>query len=146
MQVGFIGTGNIGAPMAASILKAGFSLIVYDISEENAGPLLDQGAQWGNSPADVAARCEVICSCLPGPAEMAAVTTGHQGILEGVQPGSVYVDHTTNSPELAQRVHGMLKKRGVDMLDAPVSGGKEGALIRDLLMAVGGDEAVFRRC
>ena len=146
MQVGFIGTGNIGAPMAASILKAGFPLVVHDIAREKASSLLQQGATWANSPAEVAERCEVICSCLPGPREMEEVTLGSKGVVEGARPGSVYVDHTTNSPQLALRVHGVLKERGVDMLDAPVSGGKEGAMVRDLLVIVGGEILVFERC
>ena len=146
MQIGYIGTGNIGEPMAASILKAGYPLVVHDIAEGNAQNLLGQGAQWSNSPAEVAANCDFIFSCLPGPVEMEAVTLGPRGILEGIRRGSVYIDQTTNSPELVKRVHGLLKERGAEMLDAPVSGGREGALIRDLLVVVGGEEAVFQRC
>ena len=146
MQVGFIGTGNIGAPMAASILGAGFPLAVHDIAKENAAPLLEQGATWATSPAELAERCEVICSCLAAPSEMEEVTLGPKGVLAGVRSGSVYIDHTTNSPELVRRVHGELAKRGVDMLDAPVSGGKEGAMIRDLLVIVGGEKSVLERC
>jgi len=146
MQIGYIGTGNIGEPMAASILAAGFQLVVYDIAEGNAQRLLEQGAQWGNSPAEVAAKCDIICSCLPGPIEMESVALGPLGILEGIREGSVYIDQTTNSPELVQRVHGLLKERGAEMLDAPVSGGREGALVRDLLVVVGGEEAVFQKC
>ncbi|HIN91576.1 MAG TPA: NAD(P)-dependent oxidoreductase [Alphaproteobacteria bacterium] len=146
MQIGYIGTGNIGEPMAASILKAGFQLVVHDIAECNTQRLLDQGAQWSNSPAEIAANCDIIFSCLPGPVEMEAVVFGPNGILEGIRRGAAYIDQTTNSPELVQRVHGLLKERGADMLDAPVSGGREGALIRDLLVVVGGEEAVFERC
>ena len=146
MQIGYIGTGNIGEPMAANILAAGFQLIVYDIAQGNAQRLLEQGAQWGNSPAEVAAKCDIICSCLPGPIEMEAVALGPDGILEGIREGSVYIDQTTNSPALVQRVHELLKERGAEMLDAPVSGGREGAIIRDLLVVVGGEEAVFQKC
>ena len=146
MQVGFIGTGNIGTPMAANILKAGFGLVVNDVAEEKAGPLLEQGAQWASSPAALAEGCDVICSCLPGPPEMEVVTLGSKGVVEGARPGSIYVDHTTNSPELAGRVHAVLRERGVDMLDAPVSGGKEGAMVRDLLIMVGGEPSVLERC
>jgi len=146
MQVGFIGTGNIGAPMAANIMKAGFSLVVNDIVQGKAAGLLEQGAQWADSPRELAASCDIVCSCLPGPPEVEEVTLGPNGILEGLRPGSAYIDHTTSSPALAQRVHGILKDRGVDMLDAPVSGGVEGAMIRDLLVMVGGDRATFDRC
>jgi 3-hydroxyisobutyrate dehydrogenase len=146
MRVGFIGTGNIGTPMAANILKAGHSLVVHDIVREKADYLLELGAEWADSPSAVASACEVICSCLPGPVEMEQVALGPRGILEGVNPGSTYIDHTTNSPLLAQRVYEVLKAQGVSMLDAPVSGGVEGARIRDLLVIVGGDDDTFEKC
>ena len=146
MRIGFIGTGNIGTPMAASILKAGFELVVHDIHREKTQPLVDQGAVWEDSPAEVAAQCDIICTCLPGPAEMEPVTLGPGGILEGARPESVYIDHTTNSPLLARQVHGVFAEKGVAMLDAPVSGGVEGARVRDLLVMVGGDESTFKRC
>ncbi len=146
MQVGFIGTGNIGTPIAASILKAGFPLVVHDIVREKADYLLELGAQWADSPRELAAQCDIICSCLPGPEEMEEVALGNNGILEGVRAGSTYIDHTTNSPSLVQRVHGIFNEHGVAMLDAPVSGGVEGALVRDLLVMVGGDAETFARC
>ena len=146
MRIGFIGTGNIGAPMAANVLKAGLDLVVNDIHRDKTGPLLEQGAEWADSPAEVAARCDIICTCLPGPTEMEPVTLGSGGILEGARTGSVYIDHTTNSPLLARRVHGVLAEKGVAMLDAPISGGVEGASVRDLLVMVGGDEPTFQRC
>ena len=146
MRVGFIGTGNIGAPMAASILKAGYELVVHDIFRDKAAPLVEQGALWANSPAEVAAQCDITCTCLPGPTEMEPVTLGPGGILEGARPGSVYIDHTTNSPLLARRVHAVFAEKGVAMLDAPVSGGVEGARVRDLLVMVGGDDTTFRQC
>ena len=146
MRIGFIGTGNIGTPMAASILRAGNGLVVHDIHRDKTAPLVAEGAVWADSPAEVAAQCDITCTCLPGPTEMEPVTLGPGGILEGAQPGSVYIDHTTNSPLLARRVHGIFAKKGVAMLDAPVSGGVEGARVRDLLVMVGGDDATFQRC
>ena len=146
MRIGFIGTGNIGTPMAASVLGAGHELVVHDIHREKTRPLVDQGALWADSPADVAAQCDIICSCLPGPTEMEPVTLGPGGILEGAREGSVYIDHTTNSPLLARRVHSLFAEKGVGMLDAPISGGVEGARVRDLLVMVGGDEPTFQRC
>ena len=146
MRIGFIGTGNIGTPMAGSILKAGYELVVHDIQEEKTRGLVDQGAGWAESPAEIAAQSDIICTCLPGPAEMEPVTLGPGGILEGAKPGSVYIDHTTNSPLLARRVHGVFAEKGIAMLDAPVSGGVEGARVRDLLVMVGGDEDTYQRC
>jgi 3-hydroxyisobutyrate dehydrogenase len=146
MRIGFIGTGNIGAPMAANILKAGFDLVVHDIHRAKTEPLIAQGAVWADSPGVVAEQCDITCTCLPGPAEMEPVAMGPGGILEGARPGSVYIDHTTNSPLLARRVHEAFAAKGVAMLDAPVSGGVEGAMVRDLLVMVGGDEQTFQRC
>jgi len=145
MRIGFIGTGNIGAPMAANILKAGMELVVHDIRRDKAAPLVDQGAAWADSPAEVAAQCDITCACLPGPAEMEPVSIRPGGILDGARPGMIYIDHTTNSPLLAQRVHGVLAERGVDMLDAPVSGGPDGARSGRLAIWVVGDREAFER-
>jgi 3-hydroxyisobutyrate dehydrogenase len=145
MPLGFIGVGSIGRPMAGQLLRAGYQLTVYDVRREHADPLLAAGAGWGESPAAVAADCEVVVTCLPGPEEMEQVTLGPLGIVHGMRPGTLYIDHTTNSPLLVRRVHAALQARGVEMLDAPVSGGTEGAQIRDLLVMVGGDTAVFER-
>jgi 3-hydroxyisobutyrate dehydrogenase len=135
----------MGAPLAGFVLKAGFSLVVHDIRREAAATLLEQGAIWADSPADVAARCDVICTCVPGPPDMQAVTLGARGILESVNPGSVVVDHTTNAPALVRDVGVALEARGAHLLDAPLDGGREGALEGQLTLFVGGDEAVLRR-
>jgi 3-hydroxyisobutyrate dehydrogenase len=145
MRVGFIGLGNMGGPLASFVLKAGFSLAVHDIRREAAAALLEQGAIWADSPAEVAARCDVICTCVPGPLEMQAVTLGVRGILEGVKPGAVVIDHTTNAPGLVREVGGALEARGAHLLDAPLDGGREGALEGQLTLFVGGDEAILRR-
>jgi len=145
MRVGFIGLGNMGGPLAGFVLKAGFSLVVHDIRREAAAPMLEQGAIWADSPADVAARCDVICTCVPGPPEMQAVTLGPGGILEGVKPGAVVIDHTTNAPAIVRDVGRALEARGAQLLDAPLDGGREGALEGQLTLFVGGDEAVLRR-
>src|SRR5947199_376458 len=145
MKVGFIGVGSIGNPMAGQLLRAGHELLVHDIRREAAASLLARGAAWLDSPAAVAAASEIVATCLPGPKEMEQVVLGPKGILEGVRKGSLYVDHTTNSPLLVRRVHDLLAARGVDMLDAPVSGGTEGAQTRDLLVMVGGEGRVFEQ-
>ena len=145
MRVGFIGVGNIGQPMASQLLQAGHALVVHDLRPEAAASLLAAGATWADTPRAVAAQCDVIATCLPGPAEMEHVTLGPHGILEGIQPGMLYIDHTTNAPTLVRRVHTLMQARGVEMLDAPVSGGMEGARTRDLLVMVGGTQATFER-
>ena len=145
MRVGFIGVGNIGLPMAEQIMAAGYSLVVNDVRPEAAGPLLDAGAVWAGSASEVAEMCDLVCTCLPGPVEMERVTLGEGGLVGKLRPGSIYVDHTTNSPELVKRVHEEVVKRGAAMLDAPVSGGKEGAQTRDLTVLVGGEPEVLER-
>ncbi|MDP7578896.1 MAG: NAD(P)-dependent oxidoreductase [SAR202 cluster bacterium] len=145
MQVGFIGTGNIGQPMASHLLNAGLKLLVYDVRKEAAQSLVDGGAIWVNSPKEAARLSEIVFTCLPGPSEMEDVMFGENGVAGNFSHGSLYIDFTTNSPALIRRVHGMLAEKGVAMLDAPVSGGLEGAKTRDLTMLVGGDAAEFQR-
>jgi 3-hydroxyisobutyrate dehydrogenase-like beta-hydroxyacid dehydrogenase len=145
MKIGFIGVGNIGAPIAGWLIEAGHALVVHDIRREAANALIGRGAEWSPSPAALAARCEVVATCLPGPTEMEAVCLGPGELTAHLDPGALYIDHTTNSPELVRRVHAMLADKGVAMLDAPVSGGMEGAATRDLLVMAGGDPAVFER-
>ena len=145
MKLGFIGIGSIGSPMAAQLLRAGHQLVVHDVRREAGAPLLSAGAVWADSPAAVAAECEIVATCLPGPPQMEQVTIGPNGLVGAMRPGALYIDHTTNAPALVRRVHGLLRAKGVDMLDAPVSGGMEGAQTRDLLVMVGGEPSVFER-
>jgi len=145
MKIGFIGVGNIGAPIAGQLLAAGHALAVHDKRREAANALLEAGAAWSPSPAALAAECEVVATCLPGPAEMEQVCLGSSGIAGSIKSGALYMDHTTNAPELVRRVHALLADRGVAMVDAPVSGGMEGAKTRDLLVMAGGGPAAFER-
>jgi 3-hydroxyisobutyrate dehydrogenase len=119
--------------------------VVHDVRREAAAALLAAGAAWAESPAAVAAGCETVATCLPGPPEMEQVTLGAGGLVAALRPGALYIDHTTNAPALVRRVHAALRAKGVDMLDAPVSGGMEGAQTRDLLVMVGGEPSVFER-
>src|SRR5439155_8041271 len=124
---------------------AGHALMVHDRRRAAAEPLIAAGAIWADSPAALAAEAEVVATCLPGPAEMEQVCLGPGGIAGVLRPGALYIDHTTNAPALVRRVHAMLAERGVARLDAPVSGGLEGARTRDLLVMAGGDLATFKR-
>jgi 3-hydroxyisobutyrate dehydrogenase len=145
MRVGFIGLGNMGAPMAGFVLGARYSLVVHDLRREAAAPLLDKGAVWADSARDLAAQCDVVCICVPGPAEMKAVALGPGGILEGVRPGAVVIDHTTNAPAVVRDVGAALRARDGQLLDAPLDGGREGALEGTLTLFVGGDRAILER-
>ena len=144
MQVGFIGTGSIGTPMAIN-LNEEHPLIVHDVTREKATALLEKGAKWAPSPKELAASCDVVHTCLPGPKEMDQVVLGESGILAGIKKGSVYIDHTTNSPQLVREISDKLDSRGVEMLDAPVSGGTEGARVKQLLLMVGGKESTYKK-
>jgi 3-hydroxyisobutyrate dehydrogenase len=144
MRVGFIGLGNMGAPMAGFVRQAGFSLVVHDLRRDAAVPLLDRGAVWAESPRDVAAQCDVVCVCVPGPPEMQAVTLGAGGVLEGAHSGVVVIDHTTNDPAVVRDVGAALSTRGALLLDAPLDGGREGAVEGQLTLFVGGDAGILR--
>lgn len=145
MNVGFIGLGNMGGPMAGWVLKTGLPLVVHDIREDAASPLLEQGAAWADSPAEVASRSDIVCVCVPGPTEMEAVSLGPNGAVEGLSPGAVLIDHTTNSPETVRAVGEAVRQREAFMLDAPLDGGREGALAGEITLFVGGDQEVMQR-
>jgi 3-hydroxyisobutyrate dehydrogenase len=133
----------MGEPLAGFVHKAGISLVVHDLRKAAAATLLERGATWAESPRDVARQCEVICICVPGPAEMQLVTVGPGGILEGVKAGSVVIDLTTNAPAVVREVGEPLKARGAHLLDAPLDGGREGALAGQVTLFVGGDPVIL---
>src|SRR5206468_1253422 len=144
MRIGFVGLGNMGGPMALNVLNAGHTMVMTDLRPELAKHLA-QGATWAGTAKAVAQASEVIFTSLPGPREVEAVALGAGGILEGAARGTVYVDLSTNSATLIRRIHGVCAERGVDVLDAPVSGGVPGARSGKLAVLVGGDEALYRR-
>jgi 3-hydroxyisobutyrate dehydrogenase-like beta-hydroxyacid dehydrogenase len=143
MKVGFIGLGIMGASMASNLQKAGYELVVHDIKRDAAAPHLKAGAVWADTPRNLAEATDVVLTSLPGPPEMESVALGEQGLLSGMAKGKVYFDLTTNSPAVVRRVHAVFARKGVHLLDAPVSGGPTGARTRKLALWVGGDEAVF---
>jgi len=145
MRIGFIGLGNMGGPMALNVLKRGHSMVVTDIRHELAKPHLAQGARWADTPRAVAQASEVVFTSLPGPREVELVVLGANGILEGAARGTLYVDLSTNSATLIRKIHGICAERGVEVLDAPVSGGVPGARSGKLAVLVGGDEALYKR-
>src|SRR5882762_8217356 len=145
MKVGFIGLGTMGRHMASNLMKGGHQLVVNDVRREAAAPHLQAGATWADSPRAVAEAVEVVFTSLPGPPEVEAVALGEQGLVAGLAAGKVYFDLSTNSPALVRRIHEVFKRRGIHMLDAPVSGGPRGAESRRLALWVGGDEDVFKR-
>jgi 3-hydroxyisobutyrate dehydrogenase len=141
MQLGFVGTGTMGAPMAGCLLDAGHQLAVYDIRSEATAPLCARGARRADSPGAVARQSEVVFSSLPGPHEVEfAALDASTGILAGLQAGGAYIDMTTNAPAVARRVAEACRARDIDMLDAPVSGRPP-----TMTVMVGGEEPVFAK-
>lgn len=146
MKVGFIGLGTMGASMAYNCLQGGNEMVVHDIRREAATRHLEAGADWADSPREVAEVSEIVFTSLPGPVEVEAVGLGEDGILEGMTEGKVYFDLSTSTPTLIRRIHEEAAARGIHVLDAPVSGGPRGAASRNLAIWVGGDKDVFDRC
>ena len=143
--VGFIGLGNMGGGMSANIQRAGYLMVVYDLREEAAKPLLEGGARLANSPAEVASLCDITLTSLPGPKEVESVSTGPEGVLEGMKPGGIYIDLFTSRPTLIREIEPKFRQKGCHVLDAPVSGGKSGAASGNLAVMVGGEREIFDR-
>jgi 3-hydroxyisobutyrate dehydrogenase-like beta-hydroxyacid dehydrogenase len=143
--VGFIGLGIMGGAMAANLQKAGCALVVNDVRREAAAPHIAAGASWADTPRELAERCEVMFTCLPGLPQIEAVALGPDGLLEGIRAGAAYFEMSTNSLELARRLHAAFAERGAHMLDAPISGGALGAKRGRLAIWVGGDAEAYRR-
>lgn len=145
-RIGFIGLGAMGAPMAQNLLKAGFSLTVWNRTASRAGPLVAAGAQTVQSPEDLARVSDIVITIVSDTAAVEDVVFGEKGIVAGAHEGLVVVDMSTISPVATKHFASRLHKRAVDMLDAPVSGGDAGARAGTLTIMVGGEERVFRRC
>jgi 3-hydroxyisobutyrate dehydrogenase len=140
MNIGFIGLGLMGRHMAANLIKAGHRLKVKDLRREAANDLVAAGAQWAD---DVAADADIVFTSVPGPADVEAVA---MEILATAKPGTAWFDLSTNSPETVRKVHALCATKGVQFLDAPVSGGPKGAQSGRLAIMVGGDRATYERC
>jgi len=143
--VGFIGLGNMGGGMSLNIQKAGYPMVVYDLREAAARPLLEGGARLANTPYEVAQLSDVTFTSLPGPREVEAVAAGTEGVLEGIRPGSIYVDLSSSRPSLIRSLEPKFRQKGAHVLDAPVSGGKTGAASGNLAVMVGGEREVYDR-
>jgi len=142
--IGFIGLGVMGNAMAGHLLAAGYQLYVYNRTKEKAKNLVDAGAVWCPTPADLAPRCELIITIVGYPADVEQVYFGEAGLIASARPGTILVDATTSRPDLAARIYAAAAARGIPSLDAPVSGGDLGARNATLTIMVGGDEAAFQ--
>lgn len=141
--IGFIGTGVMGASMAGHLLTAGHALQVYSRTRSKAEDLISRGAIWADGPAALARVCDVICTIVGFPADVEEVYGGDQGLIAQARPGTVLVDMTTSRPDLARRLAEDAARRGVTVVDAPVSGGDKGAREGTLSIMVGGRREAF---
>ena len=141
MNLGYIGTGVMGNPMAKALIEAGHSVTVHDLNRESATNLCEMGANWADDPRQLSESSEVVFTSLPGPVQAENVLTNPDtGILSGLRVGGTWVDTTTNSPTMIHKLASLCKQRGIEMLDCPVSG-----RIPNMTMMVGGDQAVFNK-
>lgn len=141
VQIGFVGTGTMGNPMARCLIEAGHQLMVHDLRREATTELCKLGAQWADSPRAVAEPSEVVFTSLPGPTEVEkTLLEPASGILAGLRAGRAFIDMTTNAPSVFRRIAEVCRSRGVEVLDAPVSGRPPGMTIM-----VGGDAGIFTK-
>ncbi len=144
-RIGFIGLGIMGAPMVRNVLRAGFEVAAWNRSTARLDAAVVDGAVRGESPAEVASRVEIVITCVTASADVEAVILGPGGVIEGVRAGALVVDMSTISPDVTRRIGAALEERGATLLDAPVSGGEQGAIAGTLSIMVGGDAEALER-
>jgi len=142
-KIGFIGLGIMGKPMSLNLLKAGHSLVVYDINQAAVEEVKQAGAEVGSSPKDVASKAKIIITMLPNSPQVKAVVLGANGVMEGAEKGSLVVDMSSIAPLVSREVAEALAVKGIRMLDAPVSGGQPKAIDGTMSIMVGGAQADF---
>ncbi len=145
-RLGFIGLGIMGRPMAKNLLKAGYGLTVWNRSRPGMDELASAGAATATSAREVAERSDVVITIVTDSPDVEQVALGPGGIVEAARAGLVHIDMSTISPEVTRRIAARLREARASMLDAPVSGGDQGAIAGTLSIMVGGEEEVFRRC
>jgi 3-hydroxyisobutyrate dehydrogenase len=145
MKVAFIGMGTMGAPMALNLLKAGYELTVHNRTRDREIPVAEAGAQRADAPSAAAAAADIIITCVSDTSDVEAVILGEQGVIHGAKSGAVVVDMSTISPTTTQQIAQVLAEKGIAMVDAPVSGGSEGAQKGTLSIMVGGEAEVVER-
>lgn len=144
-RIGMIGLGTMGKPMARNLIKAGYALTVHNRSRAAVEELVQEGAISASSPREVAAQCDTVITMLPDSPDVELVVAGQEGVFSSARPGMLLIDMSTISPVVARELARQAEERGVDMLDAPVSGGEIGAVNGTLSIMVGGRESAFQR-
>jgi 3-hydroxyisobutyrate dehydrogenase-like beta-hydroxyacid dehydrogenase len=145
MRVGVVGTGIMGAPMARNLLRAGHAVTVHNRSPARLTPLVEAGALPAASPRELAAGVDAVLTCVPDTPDVEAVVAGPHGVFDGARPGLLVIDASTIAPRAARALAQRAAALGVDFLDAPVSGGEQGAIDATLSIMVGGRREAFER-
>jgi len=145
MKYAFIGLGHLGRHLAMSLRRAGFELAVTDLDRRAAEPLIAAGARWASTPKEAAAGADAVITCLPSPAASRAVVAGPDGVVEGLAPDGTWIEMSTNDREEILRLADFARERGIETLEAPVTGGVHKAADGEITVLVGGDETIFRR-
>lgn len=143
MKIGFIGLGIMGKPMAKNLVKAGYDLVVNDINADAVAELTAVGAEAATSNADLASKCDVIVTMLPNSPHVKTVVLGEGGVIEGAKEGAVVIDMSSIAPLASREISAALAEKGIEMLDAPVSGGEPKAIEGTIAVMVGGKKEVF---
>lgn len=143
MKIGFIGLGIMGKPMSKNLVKAGHELVVCDFNKDAVAELVEMGAKQAANGAEVAKECDVIITMLPNSPHVRSVALGENGIVDGVHEGSVLIDMSSIDPTESKKIGEELAKKGIEMLDAPVSGGEPKAIDGTLSVMVGGKKDLF---
>ncbi|HUG60885.1 MAG TPA: NAD(P)-dependent oxidoreductase [Methylomirabilota bacterium] len=145
MRYGFIGLGHLGRHLAGNLLKAGFAVTVHDLDRVAADGLVAAGAVFRDDVASLAAEVDAVITCLPSPAASTGVLTAERGVLAGLRPGGTWIEMSTTDKDEFARIAALAAERGVEVLEAPVTGGVHKAAAGDITILVGGDERVFER-
>lgn len=143
MKIGFIGLGIMGKPMSKNLLKAGHELVVCDFNKDAVAEVVAAGAKEGANGAEIAKECDVIITMLPNSPHVRSVALGENGIVEGAHEGTVLIDMSSIDPVESKKIGAELAKKGIEMLDAPVSGGEPKAIDGTLSVMVGGKKELF---
>lgn len=146
MKIGFIGLGIMGKPMCKNLLKAGYELVIFSRTPATVEEFAAAGASSASSPREVAAQVELVITMLPNSPEVKQVVLGPNGVIEGARPGCIVADMSSIAPLASQQIAASLAEKGIEMLDAPVSGGQPKAIEGTLSVMVGGKQEVFDRC
>jgi len=143
VRYGFIGLGNLGRHLAASLLRGGFDLTVHDLNRDAAQGLIQSGARWASSPKELAEAVDAVITCLPSPSASSTVLTADNGVLNGLRSGATWIEMSTTDQNEIARISKLAAGRGIATLEAPVTGGVHRAAAGEITVLVGGDRAVY---